>query len=299
MTGASGSRCGHVAVAGRPNVGKSTLVNALVGYKVSIVAPKPQTTRHRILGIATREDGQIAFIDTPGLHPAHGEAINRYLNRTARGALADADAVALVADARRWTAQDEDALAAAVESGRPVVLVLNKIDRLPERAGLLPRIAELARRHAFAALVPVSARTGENLDRLWEALRALLPESAPVYDADLPTDRSERFLAAELIREQLVLQLRDELPYATTVQIDAWDEQGGLLRIDASIFVAREGQKAIVVGAGGQQIRRVGTAARRAIEAQFERRVHLALVVRVRANWADDEAALRRFGYGG
>ena len=291
-------RFGHVAVVGRPNVGKSTLVNALVGYKVSIVAPKPQTTRHRILGIATREDAQVAFVDTPGLHDPRGEAINRYLNRTARAALPDADLVMLVVDATRWTEADDDALAAAVDAGRPVVLVLNKIDLVADRATLLPRIADLSRRHAFAAVVPVSAKDDDNLDRLWQAVRALLPVAEPAYDADAVTDRSERFLVGELIREQLVLQLRDELPYSTTVQVDAWDESEGTLRIDASIFVAREGQKAIVVGAGGQQIKRIGTSARRAIETQLDRRVHLALVVRVREKWADDEAALRRLGYG-
>ncbi len=298
MSNGADHRFGHVCVVGRPNVGKSTLVNALVGYKVSIVAPKPQTTRHRILGIATRKDAQIAFVDTPGLNDARGERINRCLNRTARAALANADLVMLVVDAARWTKADDLALAVAVEAGRPVVLVLNKIDRLADRVRLLPHIAEWSRRHAFAAVVPVSARAADNLDRLWQALRALLPVAAPGYDDDAVTDRSERFLIAELIREQLVLKLRDELPYSTTVEVDHWGESQGILRINASIFVAREGQKAIVIGAGGQQIKRIGTAARRAIEAQLDRRVHLALVVRVRENWADDEAALRRLGYG-
>ena len=290
-------RSGLVAVLGRPNVGKSTLVNALVGFKVSIVAPKPQTTRHRILGIATREDVQFVFVDTPGLHTGGGRAINRYLNRAARGAVVDADVVLLVVEAGRWTDEDEGAFAVAAESGIPIVVALNKIDRVKQRETLLPELAELGRRHAFAAIVPISAEKRQGLDALEGALRKLLPERAPSYEADATTDRSERFLAAELIREQVVVQLREELPHSTTVEIDSYEEAGGEVRIDASIFVEREGQKAIVVGAGGAQIKKLGISARRELEKMLGVPVHLMLHARVREKWSDDEAALRKFGY--
>ena len=279
-------RCGLVAVVGRPNVGKSTLVNALVGYKVSIVAPKPQTTRHRILGVHSVPHGQLVFVDTPGLHEPTGRAINRYLNRTARGALGDAQAIALVVEAARWAA-----------TGLPMVLVLNKVDRVKDRGSLLPRLAELARRHPFAAMVPVSALKRDGLERLEQALLELLPEGEPLFEADAVTDRSERFIAGELIREQVVRQLHDELPFSTTVSIDSFKTERGLLRIMATIWVEREGQKGIVVGSGGAQIKSIGTAARVSLAKQFGRRVHLDLVVKVRERWSDDEAALRRFGY--
>lgn len=290
-------RCGLVAVVGRPNVGKSTLVNALVGYKVSIVAPKPQTTRHRILGVHSVPHGQLVFVDTPGLHEPTGRAINRYLNRTARGALGDAHAIALVVEAARWTAEDDAALSACAATGLPMVLVLNKVDRVKDRGSLLPRLAELARRHPFAAMVPVSALKRDGLARLEQALLELLPEGEPLFEADAVTDRSERFIAAELIREQVVRQLHDELPFSTTVSIDSFKTERGLLRIMATIWVERDGQKGIVVGSGGAQIKSIGTAARVSLARQFDRRVHLDLVVKVREHWSDDEAALRRFGY--
>lgn len=290
-------RSGTVAILGRPNVGKSTLVNALVGFKVSIVAPKPQTTRHRILGIATRDDAQFVFVDTPGLHAAGGRAINRYLNRAARGAALEADAVLLVAEAGRWTDEDDAALAVAVESGAPVVLALNKIDRVREREKLLPELERLSKRHAFAAIVPISAAKRKGLEPLERALRAVLPERAAQYEPDATTDRSERFLATELIREQVVLQLREELPHSTTVEIESYEEAEGEVRIDASIFVEREGQKAIVVGAGGQQIKKIGMAARRELAKMLDVKVHLMLHARVREKWSDDEQALRKFGY--
>jgi GTP-binding protein Era len=290
-------RCGTVAVVGRPNVGKSTLVNALVGFKVSIVAPKPQTTRHRITGVLTRDDGQIVFVDTPGLHDAGGQAINRQLNRAARGALGEADVIALVVEAHRWSPEDDAALGAAVQAGRPVVLVLNKVDRIADKGVLLPKIAELARRHPFAALVPLSAGKRDNLEALVRALLDLLPEAAPIFAPDEVTDRSERFIVAELVREQLVRQLHAELPYATTVEIEAFKRENKVLKIAATVWVERAGQKGIVLGAGGAQIKRIGMAARREIERQFGGRVHLELHVKVREGWSDDEAALRQFGY--
>jgi GTP-binding protein Era len=290
-------RCGKVAVVGRPNVGKSTLVNALVGFKVSIVAPKPQTTRHRIIGVLNREDGQLVFVDTPGLHDASGHAINRQLNRAARGALGEADVIALVVDAQRWTDEDESALSAAVQTSLPVVLVLNKVDRIADKSSLLPKIAELSRRHAFAAVVPISAGKRDNLEALVRALLALLPVAPAMFGPDELTDRSERFLVAELVREQLVRQLHAELPYSTTVEIESFRRERKLLRIAAVIWVERDGQKGIVLGAGGAQIKRIGTFARREIERQFGERCHLALHVKVREGWSDDEAALRQFGY--
>ena len=290
-------RSGTIAVLGRPNVGKSTLVNALVGFKVSIVAPKPQTTRHRILGIATREDAQLVFVDTPGLHAAGGRAINRYLNRAARGAVLDADVALLVLEAGRWTPEDDEALSVAAGSGAPVVVALNKIDRIKDRGALLPELERLGKRHAFAALVPISAAKRKGLGALERELRALLPEKPGTFDADAITDRSERFLATELIREQVVLQLRDELPHSATVEIESFEEAGGEFRLEASIFVEREGQKAIVVGAGGAQIRKLGIAARAELEKLLGGEVHLMLHARVREKWSDDEAALRKFGY--
>jgi GTP-binding protein Era len=293
-------RVGVFAVLGRPNVGKSSLVNALVGFKVSIVAPKPQTTRHRILGVLTRDRWQFVFVDTPGLHAAQGRAINRYLNRTARGALVEADAVLLVVEGTRWVAEDAQALEAATATGLPVVLAMNKIDKLKDRKSLLPQLHKLAEKHAFAALVPVSATTRDGLDRLEAALAELLVERDPLFEPDDVTDRSERFLVAELVREQLVRQLHEELPYSTAVEVTEFETDGktGLLHIAATIWVERDGQKGIVIGARGEQLKRIGTAARKELEKLFEAKVYLELRVNVREGWADDEAALRRFGYG-
>ena len=297
MSAPDAFRSGTIAVLGRPNVGKSTLVNALVGYKVSIVAPKPQTTRHRILGILTREHAQFVFADTPGLHGTEGRAINRHLNRAARGSLADADIAMLVVEAGRWLADDDAALQVARDSGLPVVLVPNKIDRIERRASMLPFLQQAGARHAFAAVVPVSASKADGLERLEKALLALLPERGASFESDAVTDKSERFIAAELIREQVVRQLHDELPYATTVEVESFAQEDGLLRIGAAIWVEREGQKGIVVGAGGEQVKHIGTSARRALERQFDTRVFLQLWVRVREGWSDDERALHRFGY--
>jgi GTP-binding protein Era len=290
-------RCGLVAVVGRPNVGKSTLVNAMVGHKVSIVAPKPQTTRHRITGVATSSSGQIVFVDTPGLHDAGGFAINRQLNRAARSALSDAQVVVLVVEAQRWHAEDDLALQAAIATGAPIVLVLNKVDRITDKASLLPRLAESAARHGFAALVPLSATRSKGLADLERTLIGLLPEGPPIFGPDDVTDRSERFVLTELIREQLVRQLHAELPYSTTVEIEALKREKRVLKIAATIWVERDGQKAIVLGAGGEQIKRIGSFARREIERQFGERVYLQLHVKVRERWSDDEAALRQFGY--
>ena len=293
------TRVGQVAIIGRPNVGKSTLVNALVGYKVSIVSSKAQTTRHRILGISTREEGQIVYVDTPGLHDDGKRAINRYMNRAARGALVDVQLVALVIEAGQWRDADGRAWDAARESGLPVVLIINKVDRIADKTKLLPFIAQVTQERTFAAVFPVSAERAVGLEDLERGLIALLPPGEPVFAEDEVTDRSERFLVSELVREQLMRQLGEELPYSGTVAIEQYQDEGSLLRIAATIFVEREGQKAIVVGAGGARIRAIGTAARLAIEAQLERKVFLQLWCKVRSDWSDDEAALQRLGYTG
>lgn len=297
MTDSPAPRCGTVAVIGRPNVGKSTLINRLVGYRISIVSPRPQTTRHRILGIATIAGGQIVYVDTPGLHAAGKRAMNRYMNKTATGALEGVDAGVLVIEAGQWREEDERAYAALHDSGVPRVLVINKVDRIKDKGSLLPFIADVAKGHDFAEVFPVSAQKGVGVEDLQRALLAMMPEGEPTYGEDEVTDRSERFLVAELIREQLMRQLGDELPYVTTVEIEQFKEDGRLLRISAVVWVEREGQKAIVVGAGGAQMRAIGQSARMAIEQLLDRKVFLELWCKVRENWSDDEAQLRRFGY--
>ncbi len=295
----SPQRCGTVAVIGRPNVGKSTLVNGLVGFRVSIVSPRPQTTRHRILGIATVEGGQIVYADTPGLHAAGKRAMNRYMNRAATGAIEGVDIGMLVIEAGQWREDDERAFTALRASGVPMVLVLNKTDTIKDKASLLPFIAKVSEGRGFAEIFPLSARKGVGLEDLQKALLRLLPEGEPQYGEDEVTDRSERFLVAELIREQLMRQLGDELPYVSTVEISSYKEDGRLLRISAVVWVEREGQKAIVVGAGGAQMRAIGQSARLAIEKMMDQKVFLELWCKVRDSWSDDEAQLRRFGYEG
>lgn len=291
-------RSGYVALVGRPNVGKSTLLNALVGQKVSIVSPKPQTTRHRIVGIVNGEGFQAAFLDTPGLHAGSGRRLNQAMIRAALASLADADVVLLVVDAARWTEEDDAALERVRQAARPVVLVLNKVDAVRPKESLLPVIERLSHLHEFAAIVPVSARRRENLERLLAAMAPLLPEGEAFYPPGQVTDRSERFLAAEVIREKLTLVLRDELPYGITVEIERWlEEPDGRTTISALVWVEREGQRRIVIGEGGERIRQIGRSARLELNRLLGRRVHLELWVKVREHWADSEAALRQFGY--
>lgn len=291
-------RAGAVAVIGRPNVGKSTLVNALVGAKVSIVSPKAQTTRHRLLGIASFPEGQLLLVDTPGIHGRQTNAMNRYMNRAARGAVEDVQAAMLVVEAGRWGEDDALAYAALRAAGLPCVLVLNKVDRLADKTALLPFIAEVTRGRDFAAVHPVSALKNKGKEALVKTLLALMPESGPLYGEDEITDRSERFLAGELVREQLMLRLGDELPYSATVEIERFEEEGELLRIAAVVWVEREGQKPIVIGKGGERLKAISSGARTGMEKLFGRKVFLQTWCRVRAGWSDDEAALRRFGYG-
>ncbi|MBD9368740.1 GTPase Era [Xanthomonas sp. XNM01] len=295
-------RCGSVAVIGRPNVGKSTLTNALVGAKVSIVSNRPQTTRHRLLGIATVEGGQLLLVDTPGLHRQQGRfkasAMSRVMNRAARGALEDVDVGLMVVEAGRWDEEDTLAFNVLKDAGIPVVLAINKIDRLKDKTALLPFLAQVSDGREFAGIHPLSALKRNGLEALVRDLLALVPEAPPAYDEDEITDRSQRFLAGELVREQLMRQLGEELPYATTVEIERFAEDGELLRIGAVIWVEREGQKPIVIGKGGTRLREIGSKARGQMERLFGRKVFLETWVRVREGWSDDESALKAFGYG-
>ena len=294
-------RAGQVAVIGRPNVGKSTLVNALVGAKVSITSNRPQTTRHRLLGIATFAHGQLLLVDTPGLHRDQGKAsssaMHRWMNRAARGALEGVDAAALVIEAGRWDEEDTLAYEALRAAGVPVVLVVNQVDRIKDKAALLPFLAQVSEGREFAAVHPVSALKRKGLEPLVDDLLGLVPEQPALYAEDEITDKSQRFLAGELVREQLMRQLGAELPYATTVEIERFEIDGAMLRIGAVIWVERDGQKAIVIGKGGSRLREIGSRAREAMERLFGAKVFLETWVRVRAGWSDDEAALRAFGY--
>lgn len=288
---------GFVALVGRPNVGKSTLLNAVLGQKVSIATRKPQTTRHRILGIHQREDAQIVYVDTPGLHEGGRTAMNRYMNEAAGNALGDVDVVVLITEAGRWTEGDERVLRRLQGLEVPVVAVINKADRLHDKNRLLPEIETLSGRFPFAAVVPVSALRSDNLEALERALIEALPAGPPLFPRDQLTDRDERFMATELVREQLTLMLGDELPYASTVEIEAFEQEGELRRIAAIIWVERVGQRRIVIGEGGEQTKRIGAAARRQMEYLFGGRVYLKLWVKVREGWSDDARMLKSLGY--
>ncbi len=290
-------RVGYVALIGRPNVGKSTLLNQLLGQKLAITSHKPQTTRHRILGIKTTDEGQILYVDTPGIHQRGAKAMNRYLNRTAKTSLMDVDVLLFVVQALQWTEEDAAVLEAVRRSGVPAIAVVNKVDTVKQREQLLPYLAELAERHHFAAIVPLSARDGTNCGPLEAEVLKLLPEGELVYPEDQLSDRSGRFFAAELIREQLTRRYHNELPYALTVQIERFEETDGLYRIGAVIWVERDSQKGIIVGKGGESLKAAATAARQAMEAFFDCRVHLDLWVKVKDSWSTDEASLNDLGY--
>ena len=293
----AGSRCGMVAIVGRPNVGKSTLLNHLLGQKISITSRKPQTTRHRILGVSTRDEVQIVYVDTPGLHRGEGKALNRVMNRAALKAMSDVDVVLLVVDRLAWNAADEEALEAVRRTRKPVLLVINKTDRLESREALLPHIGTLRQKHDFAAIVPVSALRGNNLEALEREITARLPETTHLFPQDQLTDRSERFMVAEIVREKLIRQLGEELPYASAVQIEEFRTERAVVHISALILVDKPGQKAIVIGQGGARLKRVGAEARADIERLLGTKVMLRLWVKVRSGWADDERALASLGY--
>ena len=289
-------RAGTVALVGRPNVGKSTLLNRLVGQKLSITSARPQTTRYRIVGIVTEPKAQFVFIDTPGLQSRYAGRLNRALNRAAFKALESVDVVVLVLEALRFGAEDR-AILARVPPGRTVVLAINKVDTIGDKGELLPFIDRLSRLHPFAAIVPVSARTGRQLPELLAAIAPHLPAGASLYAPDDLTDRSERFLAAEFLREKLIRLLGEELPYATAVEVERFEAAGRLRRIGASIIVDKPGQKAIVIGQRGEKLKMIATQAREDMEKLFGSRVYLEVWVRVRPGWMDDPRALRHLGY--
>ncbi len=296
----SNHRSGFIAVIGRPNVGKSTLVNALVGHKISIVTSKPHTTRHAILGILTEPEWQLVFIDTPGMDGGTGRLINRAMNKAATAALGQADAVLLVVEAGRWRDKDQQALEQVQHSGLPAILVVNKIDRVRPREKLLPELAAHDQRHEFAAIVPVSALRQENLLQLREQLVALLPQQEPFYDPDTVTNRDLSFKAAETLREKLMHSLRDEVPYGLGVEISSLrEDEAGRVIIDATIWVDRESHKGIVIGKRGQLLKEVGSAAREELQQSLQKRVHLQSHVKVKRNWSDNAQSIRELGYDG
>jgi GTPase len=292
-------RCGLIAIVGRPNVGKSTLMNALVGQKISITSDKAQTTRHRITGIRTIEEAQFVFVDTPGFQTQHAAALNRTLNRTVQGVLADVDVVLFVVEAGRFGLDDAKVLALMPtgEHAKPVFLIANKLDAVHRRAELAPWLKGMQERHPFAEFVPLSARKDADVQRLLGIVKPYLPVQAWFHEEDALTDRSDRFLASELIREKLFRLTGDELPYTSTVVIDKFEEEGNLRRIAASIVVERDGHKGIVIGAGGERLKRIGSEARQELEKLLDAKVFLELFVKVRSGWAADEAHLRSYGY--
>jgi GTP-binding protein Era len=289
-------RCGLVAIVGRPNVGKSTLLNALVGQKISITSNKAQTTRHRITGIRTLGAAQFVFVDTPGFQLKHSAALNRTLNRTVMSSLSDVDVVLFVCEAGRFGQPDAKVLS-LLPADKPALLVANKLDVLARRQDVLPWLKSMQERHAFAEFVPMSATRDADVQRLLGIVEPYLPEQPWLYEEDALTDRSERFLAGEMIREKLFRLTGDELPYSCTVVIDKFEEEGELRRIAASIVVERDAHKGMVIGDGGERLKRIGSEARQELEQLWQAKVFLELWVKVRSGWADDEAHLRSYGY--
>ena len=292
-------RAGYAAIVGRPNVGKSTLLNRLVGQKIAITSHKPQTTRHTILGIHSQPHGQVVYVDTPGMHRRGESALNRYLNRAARAMLGDVHVALFVVQALAWTDEDEAALDALKAAGTPTIAVVNKVDRVADKAELLPYLERLAARHGFRAIVPVAARTGHNLAELERVVLAALPEGEALFPEDQVTDRSERFLAAELVREQLTRRYHQEIPYALTVEIERFEELPGLYRIAALVWVEKAAHKQILIGEGGAALKAAATRARLEMEKAFGTKVFLQVWVKVKSSWSSDESALAGLGYTG
>ncbi|MFP5382867.1 MAG: GTPase Era [Gammaproteobacteria bacterium] len=293
----STARCGYVAIVGRPNVGKSTLLNRLIGQKLSITSRRPQTTRHQVLGIATDGNVQAIYVDTPGMHRAANRAINRYMNRAAFSSLEGVDVVIFVVEGLKWTDDDALVLERLAGATAPVLLVVNKIDEMADKQKLLPHLQWLAQQFAFAEIVPLSARGGHNVDTLAKLVAARLPRQEHVFGPDELTDRSLRFLAAELIREKVMRQIGDEIPYQLAVEVESFKEEGNLYHIHAAILVEKDGQKAIVIGRAGERLKKIGSQARQDMEKLFGCKVMLELWVKVRGGWADDERALKSLGY--
>lgn len=290
-------KSGFIAIVGRPNVGKSTLMNHLLGQKLSITSAKPQTTRHRILGIKTEPGYQAIYVDTPGLHLNAKKAVNRYMNRAATTSLADVDLVLFVVEAGRWTEEDANVVQHLKSAGAPVIAVVNKVDKLADKGALLPFLSSLSAHLDFAEVVPVSALKAVNLEALEQQVTRLLPSAAPMFPEDQITDRTERFLAAELVREKLMRALGKELPYALTVEIEQFKEEEGRLVIHALIWVERQSQKGIVIGKGGHLLKHIGQKAREDMQRLFGEKVFLQLWVKVKEGWSDDERALASLGY--
>jgi len=292
------TRCGFVAIIGRPNVGKSTLLNHILGQKISITSRKPQTTRHQILGIKTEGDDQIVYVDTPGLHnDEKGKALNRYMNKAASDALRFVDVIVFLIDRTRWTDEDESVLQKLEYTQCPVILAVNKIDQLKDKGELLPQLEKLSVKYPFAAIMPLSAKQGHNVDALEKKVMEFLPEGPHHYPEDQITDRSSRFIVSEIVREKLMRNLGEEVPYGVTVEIEEFTHSGTLLTISALILVEREGQKRIVIGDKGDVLKNIGRDARLDIEKMFECKVMLNLWVKVRRGWSDDERALKSLGY--
>lgn len=294
----SAFRSGYVAIIGRPNVGKSTLINRILGQKLCITSRRPQTTRHRILGIKTTEQGQFIYVDTPGLHSDNKKAMNRYMNRAAASSIEDVDVILFVVEGLKWTDEDKKVLKRLQQDAKaPVVLVLNKADKLSDKGTLLPQIQELSSQYEFASVVPISARKGMNTDVLEQEIAKLMPEGELIYDEDQLTDRSSRFLAAEIVREKLFRYLGKELPYSLTVEVELFEEDDGMFRISAVVYVERSGQKSIVIGKKGEQLKRIGQDARQEMEQLFGCKVFLQVWVKVREGWSDNERMLKNLGY--
>ena len=289
-------RCGFVAIVGRPNVGKSTLTNALIGNKISIVSRKAQTTRHRIHGVLTREHEQFVFVDTPGFQTRHGGAMNRMMNRVVTQALAQVDVVVHVVEAGKWSEVDTQLLP-IIPAGARSILAVNKIDALKQRDELFPYVARLAGLHDYGAVVPVSAAKNRQLDALLDEIATRLPESEPMFEADTLTDRPMRFIAAELVREKIFRLVGDELPYGCTVVIEQWEETEGHARIAACVVVERDSHRPILLGAGGGHMKRIASEARQDIAKLMDKPVHLEVYIKVRKGWSDREGALRDLGY--
>lgn len=293
------SKCGFVAIVGRPNVGKSTLLNALIGKKISIISPKPQTTRNQILGIKTVNDTQIVYIDTPGLHDAEKRVMNRYMNRLANAVILDADVIVFIIEATRWLSDDELVLKKVMEANVPVILVINKIDKLNDKKEILPLIEKLSTKMHFAHIIPISAKRKENLESLEKTIAAMMPDGPHLFPDEQITDKNERFQVGEIIREKVIRATEQELPYSTTVVVDAMKDDGRLVEINAIIWVEREGQKPIVIGKNGERLKTIGTAARKEIVKLLEKKVFLRLWVKVKSDWTDDEQALGSLGFEG
>ena len=291
------SRCGYVAIVGRPNVGQSTLLNHILGQKLAITSRKPQTTRHNMLGIKTEGGVQAVYVDTPGLHKNNEKALNRYMNKSASNALRDVDVVVFVVDRMRWTDEDQMVLDKVQHVRCTVILAVNKADRLEDKRELLPHLEWLSQQLPQAEVVPISALHGQNLETLERLVAEHLPESEHFYPEEQITDRSSRFLAAELVREKIMRQLGAELPYQMTVEIEEFKQEGRILHIHALILVEREGQKKIIIGDKGERIKRIGQDARKDMETLFDAKVMLNLWVKVKGGWSDDERALRSLGY--